>query len=146
MVAREITQPKLAITNSKIAEINSITSPCYIFFVILILHQLENWAISLRSPIWHSYLALAKVGVTPLPPVETSASQGVFIWWFVKLIECHVFINPSRPSLSNMLVTVARECIDLNAIRLTLQTVDTPGYINVATVGENLSSQLLIRW
>ena len=86
---------------------------------------------------------------TLIPGIEhpalwgASASQGVFIWGFVKLKKCHVSINPSRPSLSNTLATVARAFIDLSTRHLTLQIADTPGCINVATVDENSNLQPL---
>jgi len=69
--------------------------------------------------------------------------QGIFNCPLVKLRACHVSINPSRPSLSNTPVTVARAFIDLNTNSLTPRTADTPGYINVATVDENLNLQRL---
>jgi hypothetical protein len=44
----------------------------------------------------------------PDPLSIVTASRGIFIGSLVKLGECHVLINPSRPSLSNTSVTVAK--------------------------------------
>ena len=54
----------------------------------------------------------------PDPLSFVTASRGIFIWLLVKLKKCHVSINPSKPSLSNTFVTVARAFIGLSTRHL----------------------------